>query len=83
MAQSPSKIEPMLAARLGREPDALHPVVVSFRQPQTEQQAAALGLAGEGLGATGMLKAEAIRRLAEQESVTQIALIPDQKPFHR
>jgi hypothetical protein len=30
-----------------------------------------------------MLKAEAIRRLAEQESVTQIALIPDQKPFHR
>ena len=83
MAQSPAKIEPMLASRLGREPDALHPVVVSFRRPLTGEEAAALGLAGEGLGATGMLKGEAIRRLADEESVTKIVLIPDQKPFHR
>lgn len=83
MAQSHPKLEPMLAARLGLRPDELVPIVVSFRRPLTGEEAAALGLAGEGLGATGMLKAEAIRHLADEESVAQIALIPDHKPFHR
>jgi len=83
MAPSHPKLDSMLADRLRRDPGGLLPVVVSFRRPLTGEEAAALGLAGEGLGATGMLKADAIRRLADDESVTQISLIPDQTPFHR
>jgi hypothetical protein len=77
-----AKLDFNLRSRLAETAGAegRHPVVVSFRQRLSEEEAAALGLSGGGSTATGMLDPAAIRRLADDENVIRISLVPESRP---
>ena len=79
---SDPKLDFNLRSRLTEGTEGNHPVVVSFRHRLSEEEAAALGLSGGGSTATGMLDAEAIRRLAENEDVIRISLVPESRPTY-
>ncbi len=79
MQPSDPKLDGNLRARLAAAPGAAQPVVVSFRRWLTAEESAALGLGGEGRNLTGILAPDAIRSLAGNDEVIQIALVVEPK----
>jgi hypothetical protein len=79
----PPTVTAALAAQLQLDPAGRIPIYVTFNTPKTAEEILALGLGGDGVMASGVLDAAAIRALAARPDVASVDYRPPQVPTGR